>query len=163
MDSLLFHARSTNARLVRSSFFLLKAGEDNGGREKRRSIIWRVTTRMESSSDSCESRQSKWNFVPAEFFRPSTYHLASSISYGVCERRQLLVIPFARDKCGARDDRAVHVRRNEHDTVFRLNRLNNVITNNEHVIWTIELNDNQPDGMLKWLENKWLARWLLAR
>lgn len=47
---------------------------------------------------------------------------------------QLPVIPsFARDK-RARDDHAVRVRRKEHDTVFRLNRLNNVITNNEHVI-----------------------------
>lgn len=48
--------------------------------------------------------------------------------------KQLPVIPsFARDK-RARDDHAVRVRRKEHDTVFRLNRLNNVITNNEHVI-----------------------------
>lgn len=72
-------------------------------------------------------------------FQPNFFDQVRIISLaryrtGICERRQLLAIPFARDKCGARDDRAVHVRRNEHDTVFRLNRLNNVITNNEHVI-----------------------------
>lgn len=65
-----------------------------------------------------------------EFFSYHNISCVASKRFG----EQLLVIPsFARDK-RARDDHAVRVRRKEHDTVFRLNRLNNVITNNGHVI-----------------------------
>lgn len=74
--------------------------------------------------------------VRSEFFSLNNvlYESRRYRTWSVKGLEQLLVIPsFARDK-RARDDHAVRVRRKEHDTVFRLNRLNNVITNNEHVI-----------------------------